>query len=80
MLNNVNKNDKIRNTHNNYNDNNVKFRKYIFIFSSRLIKINQNLYISNNHILLKPYTMPKKLSSFIDNYFLKEFLIFFFSK
>ena len=34
---------------------------YLFIFSGRLIKINQNLYISNNYILLKPYTMPNNL-------------------
>ena len=45
--------------------------KYLFMFSVRSIKINQNSFISNNHILLKPYTMPKKLNSFINYYFLK---------
>ena len=35
--------------------------KYLFMFSARSIKINQNLFISNNHILLKPYTMPNNL-------------------
>ena len=35
--------------------------KYLFMFSARSIKINQNLFISNKYILLKPYTMPKSL-------------------
>ena len=35
--------------------------KYLFMFSARSIIINQNLFISNNHILLKPYTTPKSL-------------------
>ena len=35
--------------------------KYLFMFSVRSIKINQNLFISNKYILLKPHTMPKSL-------------------
>ena len=45
--------------------------KYLFMFSSRSIKINQNLFNSNKYILLKPYTMPKSLIVLLTIIFLK---------
>ena len=45
--------------------------KYLFIFSARSIKINQNLFISNKYILLKPHTMPKSLIVLLTIIFLK---------